>query len=179
MGIPHKQSGEKGERPRDHGQVHEPFLIALQTSKSKVKASKRRGHSCQMAQQRTVRRRALGRWGEHGRTVMTEHQISALGIRGFLGRFVWPDLLRSKKDRPTSGTSIVAAIITRRAPPGAPSPATIEGLLRSKEASQILKIHPKVLERMAKRGEVPALKVGKFWRYRATTLDAWINSRLE
>ena len=42
-----------------------------------------------------------------------------------------------------------------------------------------LKIHPKVLERMAKRGEVPALKVGKFWRYRATTLDAWINSRLQ
>jgi excisionase family DNA binding protein len=55
----------------------------------------------------------------------------------------------------------------------------IETLLTSKEASQVLKIHPKVLERMAKRGEVPALKVGKFWRYRATTLDAWINSRLQ
>ncbi len=55
----------------------------------------------------------------------------------------------------------------------------IEVLLTSKEASQVLKIHPKVLERMAKRGEVPALKVGKFWRYRATTLDAWINSRLQ
>lgn len=38
----------------------------------------------------------------------------------------------------------------------------IETLLTSKEASQVLKIHPKVLERMAKRGEVPALKVGKF-----------------
>ncbi len=55
----------------------------------------------------------------------------------------------------------------------------IEGLLTTKEASQVLKIHPKVLERMAKRGEVPALKVGKFWRYRATTLDAWINSKLQ
>jgi excisionase family DNA binding protein len=55
----------------------------------------------------------------------------------------------------------------------------IEALLTTKEASQILKIHPKVLERMAKRGEVPALKVGKFWRYRATALDAWINSRLQ
>jgi excisionase family DNA binding protein len=58
-------------------------------------------------------------------------------------------------------------------------PHGIEGLLTTKEASQILKIHPKVLERMAKRGEVPALKVGKFWRYRATALDAWINSRLQ
>ena len=58
-------------------------------------------------------------------------------------------------------------------------PHGIEALLTTKEASQILKIHPKVLERMAKRGEVPALKVSKFWRYRATTLDAWINSRLQ
>jgi len=55
----------------------------------------------------------------------------------------------------------------------------IETLLTSKEASRVLKIHPKVLERMAKRGDVPALKVGKFWRYRATTLDAWINSKLQ
>ncbi len=55
----------------------------------------------------------------------------------------------------------------------------IESLLTTQEASEVLKIHPKVLERMAKRGEVPALKVGKFWRYRATALDAWINSRLQ
>ena len=55
----------------------------------------------------------------------------------------------------------------------------IEVLLTTKEASQVLKIHPKVLERMAKRGDVPALKVGKFWRYRATALDAWINSKLQ
>jgi excisionase family DNA binding protein len=54
----------------------------------------------------------------------------------------------------------------------------MEVLLTSKEVSQVLKIHPKVLERMAKRGEVPALKVGKFWRYRPTA-DAWINSRLQ
>jgi excisionase family DNA binding protein len=59
------------------------------------------------------------------------------------------------------------------------TPCRMEVLLTSKEASQVLKIHPKVLERMAKRGEVPALKVGKFWRYRATALDAWINSRLQ
>jgi excisionase family DNA binding protein len=55
----------------------------------------------------------------------------------------------------------------------------IEALLTTKEASEILKIHPKVLERMAKRGDLPALKVGKFWRYRATALDAWIDSRLK
>jgi conjugative relaxase-like TrwC/TraI family protein len=32
---------------------------------------------------------------------------------------------------------------------------------------------------MAKRGEIPAMKVGRYWRYRATALDAWINSRLQ
>jgi excisionase family DNA binding protein len=64
-------------------------------------------------------------------------------------------------------------------PPGASAANGIEKLLTSKEASEVLQIHPKVLERMAKRGEVPALKVGKFWRYRASTLDAWINSRLQ
>jgi excisionase family DNA binding protein len=56
---------------------------------------------------------------------------------------------------------------------------SIEALLTSRQAAQVLRIHPKVLERMAKRGEVPALKVGKFWRYHAATLDAWIKSRLE
>ena len=56
---------------------------------------------------------------------------------------------------------------------------SIEALLSTREASEILKIHPKVLERMAKRGDVPALKVGKFWRYRASALDAWIDSRLK
>ena len=56
---------------------------------------------------------------------------------------------------------------------------SVEALLSTREASEILKIHPKVLERMAKRGDVPALKVGKFWRYRASALDAWIDSRLK
>ncbi len=55
----------------------------------------------------------------------------------------------------------------------------VEILLTSSEASQVLRIHPKVLERMAKRGEVPALKVGKFWRYSSAALDDWIQSRLQ
>ncbi len=85
---------------------------------------------------------------------------------------------REPSRRPTLGlTPSLAPTDGERNLGGAPH--GIEALLTSKEASQVLKIHPKVLERMAKRGEVPALKVGKFWRYRATTLDAWINSRLQ
>jgi len=55
----------------------------------------------------------------------------------------------------------------------------LEPLLNSKQVGEILGMHPKVVERMAKRGEVPALKVGKFWRYRASALDGWITSRLQ
>ena len=55
----------------------------------------------------------------------------------------------------------------------------MEPLLTSTEAGAILRLHPKVVERKAKRGEIPALKIGKFWRYRASALDGWITSRLE
>lgn len=51
-------------------------------------------------------------------------------------------------------------------------------LLTSQEVGALLKMHPKVVERMAKRGEIPACKIGKFWRYRRTSLDAWIDNKL-
>ncbi len=55
----------------------------------------------------------------------------------------------------------------------------MEALLASKEAAALLKVHPKVLERWAKAGEIPALKVGKFWRYRASDLEAWVDSQVD
>lgn len=55
----------------------------------------------------------------------------------------------------------------------------MEKLLDSQAVSEVLGIHPKVVERMAARGELPALKVGRFWRYSPSALDAWINSRIE
>jgi excisionase family DNA binding protein len=55
----------------------------------------------------------------------------------------------------------------------------LEPLLNSKQVGEVLGMHPKVVERMAKRGDVPAMKVGKFWRYRASALDGWIDSRLQ
>lgn len=55
----------------------------------------------------------------------------------------------------------------------------IEPLLNSEQVGTILGLHPKVVERKAKRGELPGFKVGKFWRYRASALDRWIDSQLE
>jgi excisionase family DNA binding protein len=55
----------------------------------------------------------------------------------------------------------------------------LKRLLTSLEVGRLLGIHPKVLERMAKRGKVPALKIGKFWRYHPDSLAKWIDSRLQ
>jgi excisionase family DNA binding protein len=97
-----------------------------------------------------------------------------------LARFSSPEQIRSETEgRPPTAELQPSPARPQNANSLHAASNGIERLLTSKEASEVLKIHPKVLERMAKRGEVPALKVGKFWRYRASTLDAWINSRLQ
>lgn len=55
----------------------------------------------------------------------------------------------------------------------------IAKLLTSQEVSEKLRINPKVVERKAAKGEIPGFKVGKFWRYSPTALDAWIDSKLQ
>lgn len=50
-----------------------------------------------------------------------------------------------------------------------------EPLLTPEQAAKILGgMHPKTLMRMARRGEVPAIKLGRFWYFRASSLNAWI-----
>jgi excisionase family DNA binding protein len=49
-----------------------------------------------------------------------------------------------------------------------------EPLLDSIQASAILLIHPKTLQRMARRGQMPAVRVGKLWRFRRTDINNWI-----
>ena len=53
-----------------------------------------------------------------------------------------------------------------------------EPLLDSDQAAAILKIHPKTLQRMARRGDIRALQIGKVWRFRASVLDEWIQQQL-
>src|SRR6266581_3927336 len=56
---------------------------------------------------------------------------------------------------------------------------SFEPLIDSATAAELLRVHRKTLERMALRGEVPAHKVGKFWRFRCSELDAWWRSRVQ
>ena len=50
-----------------------------------------------------------------------------------------------------------------------------EPLMDADEAAKFLGgLHPKTIMRMARRGELPAYRVGKFWRFRASELDEWL-----
>ena len=53
--------------------------------------------------------------------------------------------------------------------------ALFEPLLDSDEAAQLLKVHPKTLQRMERRGEVPGVQIGKLWRFRRSELKAWMD----
>lgn len=55
----------------------------------------------------------------------------------------------------------------------------MEPILTSQQVGEILGMNYKVVERMARRGEIPAFKLGKFWRYRESDIEAWINSRVQ
>jgi excisionase family DNA binding protein len=49
-----------------------------------------------------------------------------------------------------------------------------EPLLDSNQAARLLRIHPKTLQKMARRGEIHGTHVGKLWRFRASDLNDWI-----
>ena len=57
----------------------------------------------------------------------------------------------------------------------APDLIAYEPLLNDSEAARFLGgIHPKTVQRMARRGELPCYRVGKYWRYRASELSEWL-----
>lgn len=49
-----------------------------------------------------------------------------------------------------------------------------EPLLNDAEAAHFLQVHPKTVQRMARRGELPHYRIGKYYRYRASELSAWL-----
>jgi excisionase family DNA binding protein len=55
---------------------------------------------------------------------------------------------------------------------------SFEPLLDSEEAAALLKIDDKSLQAMARSGQVPAFRIGKLWRFRASELDKWVRSKI-
>ena len=43
------------------------------------------------------------------------------------------------------------------------------------EVARYLRVVPDTIYRKARRGEIPAVKVGKVWRFPKETLDKWLN----
>jgi excisionase family DNA binding protein len=54
-----------------------------------------------------------------------------------------------------------------------------EPLIDAQSAARLLRLHPVTVREMAGRGEIPALRIGRVWRFRASSLDAWIDSQLQ
>ncbi len=53
-----------------------------------------------------------------------------------------------------------------------------ERLLDLQQAASILGMHPKTLEGMARNRKIPALKLGKRWRFRLSSLNIWLENGL-
>jgi excisionase family DNA binding protein len=49
----------------------------------------------------------------------------------------------------------------------------------SRTASAAIGIHYKTLERLARKGLVPALKLGRSWQFRLSILSEWFNGKLK
>jgi excisionase family DNA binding protein len=67
-------------------------------------------------------------------------------------------------------------------PPPSRSPRlrimTYEPLLNDLQAAQFLGgLHPKTVQRMAPRGEIPHYRVGKYYRYKLSELDQWLSAQ--
>jgi len=60
------------------------------------------------------------------------------------------------------------------------SPVTVmpERLIDSEEAAAIIGIHPKTLQKLARRGLIRGVHVGRLWRFRASTIEEWIAREL-
>jgi excisionase family DNA binding protein len=51
-----------------------------------------------------------------------------------------------------------------------------EPLLDSQQAADLMHIHPETLKRRARRGDIPGIRFGKVWRFRASVLDAYVRN---
>ena len=69
-----------------------------------------------------------------------------------------------------------AALSDSRSELVGPMNTDFEPFIDSKTAGELLGLHLKTVEKMARDGRLPARKIGKFWRYRASELDAALRS---
>jgi PTS system nitrogen regulatory IIA component len=54
---------------------------------------------------------------------------------------------------------------------------TEERLMSIKEVAEYLQVDLSTLYLWSQRGQIPAMKVGKMWRYRRSEIEAWLDQR--
>ena len=54
-----------------------------------------------------------------------------------------------------------------------------EPLLTPIEAAEMLRIHPKTALSLARNHGIPAIRLGKHWRFRACDLRSWAESQIQ
>lgn len=58
-----------------------------------------------------------------------------------------------------------------------PSPST-EPLWRVEDVAAYLRLNPETVRNMARRGELPSIKVGRrIWRFKSSAVKEWLNAR--
>lgn len=55
------------------------------------------------------------------------------------------------------------------------SKATDSAFLTTEEVLSCLKVNPRTIYRLIKSGELPAIRIGRQWRFRRADLDEWID----
>ena len=53
-----------------------------------------------------------------------------------------------------------------------------ERFLDTEEAAAIMKIHPKTLQKLARKGLVRGFHVGKLWRFRVSEIEQWAQRQM-
>jgi DNA binding domain, excisionase family len=54
-----------------------------------------------------------------------------------------------------------------------------EPLLDSQQAAELMHVHPETVKRRARSGDIPGIKLGKIWRFRASGLESFIRKLTE
>lgn len=54
---------------------------------------------------------------------------------------------------------------------------SFEPLLETQQAAELLRVHPKTLQKWAREGVVSGGKIGRIWTFRASALDDFVRSR--
>ena len=55
------------------------------------------------------------------------------------------------------------------------SKASKSAFLTTEEVLDCLKVNPRTIYRLIKTGELPAIRIGRQWRFRRADLDEWID----